>query len=187
MDAQLRKYIGLSATGLLAGLVAGGFLWGSQKPQEQRTLTVTVERTVEVEKVVTVTVERTVLVRESLKADKVVKETVTKSNGEVVIREETYNLGIQKETQEKYSLQLNQSEKSVLKAKEASETSSVYLPIPQKHHLWVGTYSNPLSPLSYDYKTSWLVGYSHKLWDSPFSLGVFGGPKLIGLTVGGSF
>jgi hypothetical protein len=187
MDTQLRKYISLFASGLLAGLVAGGFIWGSQKPQEQHAQTATVERTVEVEKTVTVTVERTVLVKESFKADKVVKETVTKPNGEVTIREEAYNLGVQREEQEKYSLQLNQSEKSVLKAKEASETSSVYLPIPQKHHLWVGTYLNPLSPLSYDYKTDWLVGYSHKLWDSPFSLGVFGGPKLIGLTVGGAF
>lgn len=188
MSPELKRNIGFLAAGLVAGLVAGGFIWGGAEPKVE-TKTVEFERTVqvEVEKVVTITVEKTVVVKEALKADKVTKETITKPNGEVIIREEAFNLGVTKDTQEKYTLQLNENEKSVYKAVETSKTSETSVGMGKKHYLGLYTFVDPRSILSYNYKTDWVIEYKRSLNGSPFSFSLLGGPKLIGVGIGAEF
>jgi hypothetical protein len=188
MDAQIKQKLGLLATGLLAGLVAGGFIWGGEEPKAE-TQTVTVERTVrvEVEKVVTVAVERTVTVTQYLTANQLTTVTETKPDGTVIMTQNAYGLGVSTSAQENYSLNLHSSENVVLSGSEAVSASQMSVGIGRINYLGLYAFVDPLNLLSFDYKTNFVLEYKRRLNGSPFSFSLLAGPKVIGLGLGVEF
>lgn len=178
-----RKSVGLFVAGTILGLFSGGMLWGRSQPVVTKTETVTVERTVEVERVVTVDVVRTVIVERRLTADREDSVETRYPDGRIVLEGHRYGLAIEESELTNETLHLSDSLSA--KTQESAKTSSSTLITPVQRN-WIlggGFFVNPLSPLSFDYKTDWQLSVSRRMWDSPFFMTGFGGPKQIGLGV----
>jgi hypothetical protein len=179
---EIKQKLIAAAVGIAVGIGVGGLIWGSAP--EKVEIEKLVQSSITVVETRDVVIEKTVVVREIVTAERAQVIETRQPDGVVVIDSRYYGLGISRDSTAAETTTLHEASSTAAASTVTEKTTVTSKP---KWLVGGGFFTDPMSPLSFDYRADWQVSVSRRVGDSPFFVTGFGGPRLIGLALSSEF